>query len=154
MIALNMWTLNKTKESIYKTEIDSDIGNKFKVIKGDMEQARINQECGISRYKLLCEKKQNKTLPSFLWASLVTQLVKNPPAMWETWVRSLVRSPGEGKGYPLQFSGLENSMDCIVLGIAKSQIRLSDFHFTSHPSDNSSHVKSVTGYSDLKLFTD
>ena len=42
MIALNMWTLNKTKESIYKTEIDSDIGNKFKVIKGDMEQARIN----------------------------------------------------------------------------------------------------------------
>ena len=25
-----------------------------------------------------------------LWASLVAQLVKNPPAMWETWVRSLV----------------------------------------------------------------
>ena len=30
------------------------------------------------------------------------------------------RSPGEGKGYPLQFSGLENSMDCLVHGIAES----------------------------------
>ena len=38
------------------------------------------------------------------------------------------RSPGEGTGYPLQYSGLENSMDCIVRGIAKSQTRLSDFH--------------------------
>ena len=41
------------------------------------------------------------------------------------------RSPGEGKGYPLQYSGLENSTDCIVHGVAKSQTRLSDFHFTS-----------------------
>ena len=39
------------------------------------------------------------------------------------------RSPGEGKGYPLQYSGLENSMDCIVHGVAKSQTLLSDFHF-------------------------
>ena len=39
------------------------------------------------------------------------------------------RSPGEGKGYPLQYSGLENSMDCIVHGVAKSQTQLSDFHF-------------------------
>ena len=31
------------------------------------------------------------------------------------------RSPGEGKGYPLQYSGLENSMDSIVNGVAKSQ---------------------------------
>ena len=30
------------------------------------------------------------------------------------------RSSGEGKGYPLQYSGLENSMDCIVHGVAKS----------------------------------
>ena len=49
----------------------------------------------------------------YSWASLVAQLVKNPPAMWETWVG---RSPGERKGYPLQHSGLENSMDCIVHG--------------------------------------
>ena len=39
------------------------------------------------------------------------------------------RSPGEGKGYPLQYSGLENSMDYTVLRVAKSRTRLSDFHF-------------------------
>ena len=57
------------------------------------------------------------------WASLVTQLVKNLPATWETWVPSLgwEDSPGEEKGYPLQYSGLENSMDCIVHGVAKSR---------------------------------
>ena len=42
----------------------------------------------------------------------------------------LGRSPGEGKDYPLQFSGLENSMDCIVHWMAKSQTRLSDFYFS------------------------
>ena len=41
----------------------------------------------------------------------------------------LERYPGEGNGYPLQHSGLENSMDCIVHGVEKSQTRLSDFHF-------------------------
>ena len=39
----------------------------------------------------------------------------------------LERSAGEGIGYPLQYSGLENSMDCIVHGVANSQTRLSDF---------------------------
>ena len=39
-------------------------------------------------------------------------------------IPGLGRSPGEGKGYPFQYSGLENSMDCIVHGVAKS-----DFHF-------------------------
>ena len=39
------------------------------------------------------------------------------------------RSPGEANGYTLQYSGLENSMDCIVHGVAKSQTQLSDFHF-------------------------
>ena len=39
------------------------------------------------------------------------------------------RSAGEGKGYPLQYSGLENSMDCIVHGVTKSWTKLSDFHF-------------------------
>ena len=38
-------------------------------------------------------------------------------------------STEEGKGYSLQYSGLENSMDCIVHGVAKSRTRLSDFHF-------------------------
>ena len=42
----------------------------------------------------------------------------------------LGRFPGEGNGYPLQYSGLENSMDYIVRGVAKSQTRLRDFlHF-------------------------
>ena len=103
------------------------------------------------------------------WASLIAQLVKNPPAMkpwFYSWVRKipwrkdrlptpvilgfprgsagkesahstgdlgsipgLGRSPGEGKGYPLQYSGLENSKDYIVLGVTKSQTQLSDFHF-------------------------
>ena len=39
------------------------------------------------------------------------------------------RSPGEGKGYPLQYSGLENFLDCIVHGVPKSRTQLSDFHF-------------------------
>ena len=38
------------------------------------------------------------------------------------------RSPGEGKGYPLQYSGLENSMNHIVHGVAKSRTQLSDFY--------------------------
>ena len=43
-------------------------------------------------------------------------------------IHGLGRSPGKGKGYPLQYSGLENSMDCIVHGVAKSRTRLSNFH--------------------------
>ena len=39
------------------------------------------------------------------------------------------RSPGEGKGYPLEYSGLENSMDYIVHGVTKSRTQLSNFHF-------------------------
>ena len=41
----------------------------------------------------------------------------------------LERSSGNGKGYPLQYSGLENSMDCIVHGVTKSWTGLSNFHF-------------------------
>ena len=44
-------------------------------------------------------------------------------------ISGLGRSAGEGKGYPLQYSGLENSMDCIVHRVIKSQTRLSNFHF-------------------------
>ena len=43
-------------------------------------------------------------------------------------IPGLGRSPGEGKGYPLQYSGLENSMDCIVHGVARSRTRLSDLN--------------------------
>ena len=109
-------------------------------------------------------------LSLFIWASLLAQLVKNPPAMQETpvWflgqedplergkdthcsilglrcgsagkesacnagdlgsIPGLGRSPGEGKGNPLQYSGLENSTDYIVHGVATSQTQLTDFHF-------------------------
>ena len=44
-------------------------------------------------------------------------------------IPGLGRSPGEGKGYPLQYSGLENSMDDIVHGVRKSWTPLSVFHF-------------------------
>ena len=44
-------------------------------------------------------------------------------------VPGLERSPGEGKGYPLQYSGLENSMDCVIHELTKSRTQQSDFHF-------------------------
>ena len=44
-------------------------------------------------------------------------------------IPGLRRSPGEGNGYPLQYSGLENSMACTVCGVAKSQSQLHAFHF-------------------------
>ena len=69
--------------------------------------------------------------------------------LWLSWYRihlqcgrlglipELGRAPGEGKGCPLQYSGLENSTNCIVHGVSKSQTQLSDFHslrcpFTSY----------------------
>ena len=106
------------------------------------------------------------TVYASLRATLIAQLVKNPPAMQETPVQflgpedplendrlptpvflgfpcgsagkesasnagdldsvpGLGRSPREGKGYLLQYSGLENSMDYTVHGVAKSWTRLS-----------------------------
>ena len=46
-------------------------------------------------------------------------------------IPGLGRSPGKGNSYPLPYSGLENSMDCIVQGVAKSQTWLCDFHSLS-----------------------
>ena len=64
---------------------------------------------------------------------LVAWLVKNLPAVQGDLgsIPGLGRPPGEEKGYPLQYSGLKNSMDYIVHGITKSQTQLSDFHFHS-----------------------
>ena len=44
-------------------------------------------------------------------------------------IPGLRSSPGEGKGYPLQYPGLENSRECIVHGVAKSQTWVRNFHF-------------------------
>ena len=60
---------------------------------------------------------------------LMAQLVKNLPALGEAWVPGLGRSPGAGNSYPLQYSGLENAMECTVHGVAQSQTRWSKFHF-------------------------
>ena len=59
-------------------------------------------------------------------ASLVAQVVKNPLAVWDPWVGKI---PWEGKGYSLQYSGLENAMDCIVHGVTESRTRVSNLHF-------------------------
>ena len=76
-------------------------------------------------------RKKRKIHPWIIYpwvrASLVAQLIKNPPAMGS--IPGLGRCPGEGNGNLLQYSGLENSMDCRVHGVAKSWPQLSDFHF-------------------------
>ena len=63
----------------------------------------------------------------------MAQLEKNLPEMWETWdlIPGLGRSPGGGHGNPLWYSGLENSMNCVVHGVTESRTQLSNFHFTS-----------------------
>ena len=77
-------------------------------------------------------------------ASLVAHVVKNPPKVWETWVRYLDWEDPLEKGKATHsslefqasifpnirvFSGLENSMDCIIHGVTKSRTQLADFHF-------------------------
>ena len=65
-----------------------------------------------------------------LGASLVAQLVKNLPAMWETWVWSLGWEDPLEKGKATHSSILPlESHGHIVHGVAKSWTRLSDFHF-------------------------
>ena len=67
----------------------------------------------------------------YSWASLVAQLVKHLPAMWETWVPSLGwedpleegRSPGEGNSYSLQYSDLENSLDLYSQSMGSQRVR-------------------------------
>ena len=56
-------------------------------------------------------------------------------------IPGLGRSPGERNSYPLQYSGLENSMDCIVHQVAKSWTRLSDFHFHANNKQSKNKVK-------------
>ena len=63
------------------------------------------------------------------WASLVAQLVKNPPAMKETWGRSL--GWDDSLRRESNILAWRILMDCIIHGVTKSCIRLSDFDF--HP---------------------
>ena len=77
-------------------------------------------------------------LLQYSWASLVAQLVKNLPAMWETWVWSLGWEDALEKEkwdyHPLQYSGLENSR------VTKSQTWLSNFHFSLYHLTSSTAV--------------
>ena len=75
------------------------------------------------------------------WASLVAQLVKNLPAMWETWVGKIPWRIPTPVFWPGEFHGLY-----IVHGITKSQIRLNDFHFLFPYQNNNedSQASSVT----------
>ena len=56
-------------------------------------------------------------------------------------IPGLGRFPGEGKGYLLQYSGLENSMDSIVHGVTKSQTRLSLSEWFSNPDSQLNDLK-------------
>ena len=79
-------------------------------------------------------------------ASLVSQLVKNLPAMWETWVWPLGWEDSlERECLPTPVFCLENSMDCVIHGVAKSWTRLSEFHSLTQPelSVTWSHEDSV-----------
>ena len=70
------------------------------------------------------------TESEFYRASLVAQLGKESASNAGDLglIPGLGRSPVEGNNYPLQYSGLENSMNCILYGMAKSQTQLRDFH--------------------------
>ena len=59
-------------------------------------------------------------------------------------IPGLGRSPAKGKGYPLQYSGLENSMDYIVHGVAKSRTQ-STFTFTCCQGGSSSFPSLAVG---------
>ena len=58
-------------------------------------------------------------------------------------IPGLGRSPGEGDGYPLQYSGMENSMDCIVHELTKSRTQLSDFHSLIFYLENDSSLSFI-----------
>ena len=64
-------------------------------------------------------------------------------------IPGLGRSPGEGKGYLLQYSGLENSMDCIVHRVAKSRTQLRNFRFEKRFTGDLQTKPKVRGSNDL-----
>ena len=59
-------------------------------------------------------------------------------------IPGLGRTPGEGKGYPPQYSGLEKSMDYKVHGVTKNRMRLSNFHTRCHIYMASPVISSLT----------
>ena len=101
---VNLYEMKMVIEEAFRSGFDSSVGKEF------VCNARGPSSLpGSGR-----SPEEGKGYPlQYSWASLRAQLVKNPPAMRETWFLSLgwEDSPGEGEGYPLQYPGLENSMD-------------------------------------------
>ena len=104
----------------------------------------------------LCDLRMcTRVFTSGVWKPLATQILglsypvwlipvsfqrleksSEPPKIWPSQSRQFSWHNEEdggftGHGNPLQYSGLENPMDCTVHGVAKSQTQLNDFHFTS-----------------------
>ena len=76
----------------------------------------------------LCSRSCSWQVLPWFWASLVAQMVKNPLAVWETWVWSLSWEDLLKKGMAIHSSILAWRIPCTVHGVAKSWTRLSDFH--------------------------
>ena len=87
-----------------------------------------NRNREAEKYKMV--ENSDLNLKCDFWVFLVAQMVKNLPAMQETLVQSVDwKDPLEKGMAPLQYSCLENSIDCIALGVTKSPTRLNHFHF-------------------------
>ena len=71
----------------------------------------------------------NYILIEMIQASLVAQLVKNPPEVWETWILFLVWEDPLEKGKAIHSSILAWRIPWTVHGVTKSWTQLSDFHF-------------------------
>ena len=80
-------------------------------------------------FSLSCIGEGNGNPLQCSWASLVAQLVKNPPAVQETWVQSLGWEDPPEKGKATHSSILAWRIPWTVHGVAKSRTRLRDFHF-------------------------
>ena len=81
----------------------------------------------------------------YSWASLVAQVVKDPPAMWETWVRSLGWEDPLEKGKATHSSILVQRIPwTIVHGVAKSQTQLSDFHSLTNHNPYNKSLKNIS----------
>ena len=110
----------------------------------------------------MCSLKTFVWLPSSLWSLISLDTHSSLPGLPGSsageeftcnagdlgLISGLQKSPGEGKGYPLQYSGLESPMDCIVHEITKSLTQLSDFHFYFPP-----YLKYCNIFQLVSLFT-
>ena len=76
-----------------------------------------------------CDIRPPQSLKGFLCGSADKESTCNVGDLSS--IPGLGRPPGERKGYPLQYSDLENSMDCRVHGVSNSWTWLSDFHIQS-----------------------